>query len=107
MISQDCCATPRSRSSEFFVEDEKGAKIGGLLERRGDRFFQLAEPHRAEIGEPLFQDVQIQALGQVMGVGRLSRSGRTRETEGEGSRPRSRNLVGQFDEIDVSGSRSR
>src|SRR5271166_6505413 len=85
-----------------FVEDEKGAKIGGFFERGGDRFFRLAEPHRAEIGEPLFQDIQIEALGEVMSVGRLSRSGRTRETEGEGSRSRSCNLVGQFDEVDVS-----
>ena len=79
-----------------FVEDEKGAKIGRLFERRGDRFFGLAKPHRAEIGEPLFQDVQIEALGEMTSVCRLSRSGRTRQAEGEGARARSCNLVGQL-----------
>jgi hypothetical protein len=47
----DLCDLPRLLSCQSiaqqrvgFVEDQKRAKIGGLLERRGDRLFRLAQP---------------------------------------------------------------
>ena len=65
------------------VEDEEGAQVRRLLERRRDRLLRLAQPHRAEVGEPPLHDVQVEALGEVAGIGRLARPGRTGEAERE------------------------
>src|SRR6202035_4047201 len=86
------------------VEDEEGAKVRRLLERRRDRLLRLAQPHRAQVGEPPLHDVEVEALGEVPGVGRLSRPGRAGEAEGEGAAPRPRDLVGEPREIDVGGA---
>jgi hypothetical protein len=90
-----------------FVDDEKGAEIRGLFERRGDGLFRLAEPHRAEIGVPLLEDIEIKALGEMTSIGRLSGAGRTRQAKGQSPNWRPRDLVSEPSEVDVGRTQRR
>ena len=66
-----------------FVEDEEGAGVARLGERRGNPLLRPPDSHRHQVGRPLLHHLQAEVLGQMADEGALARAGRSLQAQRE------------------------